>query len=98
MDHSQVAIQTDTAQEADADVDVLVEQEAAQLTQPLPVAPVVTLERTRRRVRHKCVKVESAHVQSGILNTGREPANPQELLRAWFTWKKYCSHSGRDAR
>lgn len=61
MDHSQVAIQTDTAQEADADVDVLVEQEAAQLTQPLPVTPVVILERTRRRVRHKWEKVVSTY-------------------------------------
>lgn len=43
MDHSQIAIQTDTAQEANADVDVLVEQEATQLTQPLPVTPVVIL-------------------------------------------------------
>lgn len=63
MDHSQVAIQADTAQEADADVDVLVEQEATQLTQPLPVTPVVILERTRWQVRHKWVKVESVHVK-----------------------------------
>lgn len=45
MDHRQVAIQTDAAQEAYANVDVLVEQEAAQLTQPLPMAPVVILKR-----------------------------------------------------
>lgn len=43
MDHSQIAIQTNTAQETDADVDVLVEQEATQLTQPFPVTPVVIL-------------------------------------------------------
>lgn len=43
MHHSQVAIQADAAQETNADVDVLVEQEAAELTQPLSVAPVVTL-------------------------------------------------------
>lgn len=63
MDHSQVAIQADTAQEADADVDILVEQEAAQLAQPLPVLPVVILERTGRQVRDKWVKVESVHVK-----------------------------------
>lgn len=63
MDHSQVAVQTDAAQEADADVDVLVEQEAAQLTQPLPVLPVVILERTGRQVRDRWVKVESVHIK-----------------------------------
>lgn len=44
MDHSQVAIQTDAAQKADADVNVLVEQETTQLTQPFPVTPVVVLK------------------------------------------------------
>jgi len=46
VDHSQVAIQADTAQETDADVDVLIEQEAAELTQPLPVTPVIILKHT----------------------------------------------------
>ncbi len=44
MDHSQVAIQADTAQETNANVDVLIEQEATQLTQPLPVLPVIILK------------------------------------------------------
>lgn len=43
MHHSQVAIQTDTAEEANADVDVLIEQETTQLTQPFPVLPIITL-------------------------------------------------------
>lgn len=43
MDHGQVAVQTDAAQEADADVDVLIEQEATQLAQPFAVPPVVIL-------------------------------------------------------
>lgn len=50
MDHSQVAIQADTAQETDADVDVLIEQEAAELTQPLPVTPVIILKHTWNRL------------------------------------------------
>lgn len=44
MDHGQVAVQTDAAQEADADVDVLIEQKATQLAQPFPVLPVVILQ------------------------------------------------------
>lgn len=44
MDHSQITIQTDTTQEANADVDVLIEQEATQLTQPFPVTPVIILK------------------------------------------------------
>lgn len=44
MDHSQVAIKTDTAQEANANVDVLIEQEATKLAQPLPVTPVIILK------------------------------------------------------
>lgn len=44
MDEGQVAIQTDTAQEPDADVDIFIEEEATQLTQPLPVTPVVILQ------------------------------------------------------
>ena len=52
MDHSQVAIQTDTAQETDANVDVLVEQEATELAQPLAVAPVITLKAAEEEKRH----------------------------------------------
>lgn len=44
MDHSQVAIQTDTAQETNANIDVLIEQETTQLTQPFPVTPVIILK------------------------------------------------------
>lgn len=44
MDHSQVAIQTDTAQETNGDVDVLIEQEARYLTQPFIVMPVIILK------------------------------------------------------
>lgn len=44
MDHSQVAIQTDTAQETNADVDVLIEKEATKLTQPFPVTPIIILK------------------------------------------------------
>lgn len=43
MDHSQVTIQADTAQEANTNVDVLIKQEATELTQPLPVTPVIIL-------------------------------------------------------
>lgn len=49
MDHGQVAIQTDAAQKADADVNVLVEQKATELTQPLPMAPVITLKQQQMR-------------------------------------------------
>lgn len=49
MDHSQVAIQADTAQKTDANVDVLVEQKATELTQPLPMAPVIALKQQRMR-------------------------------------------------
>lgn len=49
MDHSQVAIQTDAAQKTDANVDILVEQKATELTQPLPMAPVVTLKQQQTR-------------------------------------------------
>lgn len=44
MDHSQVAIQTDTAEKTYANIDVLVEQKATELTQPLSMAPVIILE------------------------------------------------------
>lgn len=44
MDHSQVAIQTDTAQETNGDVDVLIEQEATYLTQPFIMTPIITLK------------------------------------------------------
>ena len=44
MDHSQVTIQTDTAQETNADVDVLVEKEATHLTQPFPMTPIIILK------------------------------------------------------
>lgn len=59
MDHSQVSIQTDAAQEADADVDVLIEQEATELTQPLPVTPIIVLKQDRSRlkvhVQYRCI-------------------------------------------
>lgn len=45
MDNSEVAIQTDTAQETNTNVHVLVEQEATELTQPLSVTPVIVLKR-----------------------------------------------------
>lgn len=44
MDHSKVAIQTDAAQKTNANVDVLIEQEATQLTQPFPVKPIIILK------------------------------------------------------
>lgn len=44
MDHSQVAIQTDTTEKTYANIDILVEQEAAELTQPLSMAPVIILK------------------------------------------------------
>lgn len=57
MHHSQVPVQTDAAKEANADVDVLIEQETTQFTQPLPVTPVIPLRSTRPSVtsnRHGC--------------------------------------------
>lgn len=48
MDHSQIAIQTDAAQEADADVDVLVEQETTHLTQPFSVTPIIVLKQQQQ--------------------------------------------------
>lgn len=57
MDHSQVAIQTDAAQKTDANVDILVEQKATELTQPLPMTPVITLEMKDDTLRrHKSTK------------------------------------------
>lgn len=49
MDHSQVAIQTDTAEKTYANIDILVEQEAAELTQPLSMAPVIILKWQKMR-------------------------------------------------
>ncbi len=51
MDHSQVAIKTDTAQEANANIDVLIEQEATKLAQPLPVTPVIILKQQPRETK-----------------------------------------------
>lgn len=48
MDHGQIAIQTDAAQEADADVDVLVEQETTHLTQPFSVTPIIVLKQQQQ--------------------------------------------------
>lgn len=50
MDHSQVAIQTDTAQETNANVDILIEQEATQLTQPFSVTPVIILKQKSHEI------------------------------------------------
>lgn len=49
MDHRQVAIQTDTAEKTDANIDILVEQKATELTQPLSMAPVITLKQRQMR-------------------------------------------------
>lgn len=49
MDHSQVTIQADTAQEANTNVDVLIKQEATELTQPFPVTPVIILRQHNRQ-------------------------------------------------
>ena len=51
MDHSQVAIQTDTTQETNANVDVLIEQEPTQLTQPFSVTPVIILKQRPHKTR-----------------------------------------------
>lgn len=47
MDHSQVAIQTDTAEKTYANIDILVEQKATELTQPLSMAPVIILKQRK---------------------------------------------------
>lgn len=44
MDYSQIAIQTDTAQETNANVYILIQQEATKLTQPFPVTPIIILK------------------------------------------------------
>lgn len=48
MDDSQIAIQTDTAQETNANVYVLIQQEATKLTQPFPVTPIIILKQQVR--------------------------------------------------
>ena len=57
MDHSEVAIQADAAQKANADVDVLIEQETTKLTQPLPVLPIIILKQQHTHMKLDCWSV-----------------------------------------
>ena len=87
MDHCQVAINTDTAQETNADVDILIEQEATELTQPFLVTPVITL---------KHIHAHQVLYQEHCTNIGwRPPLLSKQLLffMAWHSANQICNRT-----